>query len=563
MRFLLAILLMAMFAGCVGTSPVDDVAVPEPMAQSVFDGDFRFPDSRSLPLVDGVLDVLDGETQVIASEVDGKDIAMTVWRPDLDGATAEDLAAANILDGKVPVLIQASPYYTRSANRDGLGNWLSDVIVPHGYAFVALALRSTGDSGGCDDFRGPNMVADISQAIDHIIEQEWASEDVAFIGISYHGGTPWYAAGSGHPAVKTIVPISGTMNAWEVYLRNGTPEVRAPAIIPLYGSSALSNSQRDPVHKVDNFACGEVWEAWAYGVSDAILADRQHDAWWDERNAKPKVMENYQGSVFMVHGFEDWNVDPAVAIPFTQQFADSGREVKQLVGQWGHTYPDTASDANKRYDWAEILLRWFDRELKGLDVDVGPAVQVQDNQGAWRDEAAWPPKDATHLRFAVADGLPAQADLGTAQVLTPAEWLTFSTGPLDEDMRIAGLPKVHVNVTPLGPSGYMGAFLLDKAPDGTEKRIGWTGMNFRFADGTETPKDVTPNEPLLLKMEIQPMDAVVPAGHELVLRIGGVVPGDRIMPPHPYPYIFAHGDGFLEVPVIERGPDVFFEPPQP
>ena len=86
-------------------------------------------------------------------------------------------------------------------------------------------------------------------------------------------------------------------------------------------------------------------------------------------------------------------------------------------------------------------------------------------------------------------------------------------------------------------------------------------MNFRFADGTEDPKDVVPGQPLLLKMEIQPMDALVPAGHELVLRLGGVLPEDRVPPPHPAPYSLEVGTGILEIPVIERGEEAFFVPP--
>lgn len=508
--------------------------------------------------------------EVLTSELDGVDIDLSYWLPDVP-------------DGEeVPVIIQASPYFARTdapAGSQAFGQWMVDVFVPHGYAYVQLAIRSTADSGGCDDFRGPNMVADMDQAIDWLVDEGWSNGNVALIGKSYPGSTPWYAAGTGNPAIKTIVPVSGSTNAWEVYNRNGTPESRAAIIVPTYGVSAATNAERDPEHKVENLACTEVWEGWAYGPTSGATGERIPADWWQARNAKPQVEAHYQGSILLVHGLEDWNVDPAVAIPWTQRLNDTGLKVKQFLGQWAHDHPDQGSEETKRWDWAQILLQWFDRELKALDVETGPPVQVQSNDGRWRDELAWPPKDAewrilhldgnslverpgTASSAVIAPG-GAAVPMGNEQATTQRE---FRLGPVDEDLLVAGLPKVHVTVTPTGPSGYVGAFLYDEAPDGSRTRIGWTGMNLRFADGTETPQAVVPGQKLLAKMEIQPMDAVVPAGHTLILRIGSDTPSDRIPPPHPYPVVLHWGGddpSVVKLPLIERADEAYFTPPMP
>ena len=183
-----ALLILVGAAGCLEDEP-DATATPSgtsavaPWTHSVFPGDYRGEDDLSWPLEEGALDMLDGERTVLQSDLDGVDIDFTVWRPDVpDGV-------------RVPVVIQASPYFADSASLGGsLDHMMIERLGPHGYAYVKLSIRSTGQSGGCDDFRGPNMVADIDQAVTHLAEQEWSSGDVALIGISYPGGTPWYAA---------------------------------------------------------------------------------------------------------------------------------------------------------------------------------------------------------------------------------------------------------------------------------------------------------------------------------------------------------------------------------
>lgn len=578
MRALLLVLMLMPLAGCLDGDAEPDVtpeatkANPElvskvaPQSYSVFPGNYRFNGTLggSVPLEPGWFGITDVASVVLTSALDGADIDLSFWRPTKSHETDEP--------GPVPVIIQASPYFSRTDAPSGsqnFGQWMHDVFVPNGYAYAQLAIRSTGSSGGCDDFRGPKMTADMVQAIDWIIDQDWASDAVALIGKSYPGSTPWYAAGSGHPAIKTIVPTSGSTNAWEVYLRNGTPESRAAAIVPTYGATAASNAERSPEHKAENFLCTEVYESWVNGVSSGVSGERITAEWWQERNSKPSVEANYRGSIFLVHGLQDWNVDPAVAIPWTQHLADSGNEVKQWLGQWAHDWPDQGSPETRRWDFAEVLLRWFDRELKGLDVDVGPPVQVQSNDGRWRDELAWPPKDADHRTLYLGNGILADEeqphDVLEFNPATAADPHTFRI-LLEEDTRIAGLPLVHVTVTPDGPGGYMGAILYSESPSGERTRLGWTGMNFRYADGTETPQNVLPQFDLVLKMQLQPFDAFIPAGHTLALDLGFITPSDRIQPPHPYPYSLHWGPGYVGevvLPIVERGEAAFFQPPMP
>jgi X-Pro dipeptidyl-peptidase len=501
------------------------------------------------------------------------------WRPDVPDGT------------KVPIIIQASPYYNDVQVLSGLGLFITDNFVPHGYVYTQLAIRGTGDAGGCDDFRGPHMVADMSQAIDWLAAQPWSNGNVTLIGISYVGTTPWYAAGSGNPHIKTIVPISGSTDAWMVYNRNGSAEQRSPGIVATYLTSSLTLTDRTPQHKADNIPCPETWQAAVAGAYSGIRGDKEpFRDFWDERNVKPKVEKNYYGSIFVIHGFEDWNVDPAIVFPWARDLNVTYHlPVKILVGQWQHSYPDTnpvwLAGKTNRWDWAEILLHWFDHWLKGAPTELGPSVQLQDNLLRWRNDDVYPPRDAhwTTLHLANAAQLADKPGAAGSAMLVPMAadpganlrqsnvgpvnmYADFALAPSASELKISGLPRVHVTVTPQAPSGYIGAFLYSRAPDGAMTRIGWTSMNLRFAEGGDKPKEITPGQPIVAMMEIQPMEAAIPPGHQVVLRVWVNTPEDR-MPTLPPSAVTLNWGGSskstLELPLIERAPDTYFQPPMP
>jgi predicted acyl esterase len=229
------------------------------------------------------------------------------------------------------------------------------------------------------------------------------------------------------------------------------------------------------------------------------------------------------------------------------------------------------------------LLNWFDHWLKEeTNVDIGPPVHVQEHDRQWRMESDWPPRDATWQNLELS--MPAQlVPLGASQAgevrlqpnplgseedarstLPMQSYAEFTTGVLANDTHISGLPRVHVTVVPEGPGGTLAAWLYKKTPQGLE-RIGWTALNLLYADGTEQSTPVTPGEPIVAKMQIQPMDAIVPAGSELVLRIWGYPPGDRVANAAggTINLVVGQEQSVLEIPTIERTAEAYFEVPFP
>ena len=597
--FLAALLVATAFAGCL-SGPHESPA-PIPTADPVPAGTYRF-DDVARPLVDGPYATLPMEQTFLPSDLDGIDIEVKVWRPDVPS------------DEVVPVLVDAGPYFSPAGAVPAYSAGYADPpgghtgrlvagLLPHGYAVAEVSVRGTAGSGGCMDLMGPDEVADLSQAITWLGTQAWSNGNVAMLGKSYDGSTPWMVAGTGNPHLKTIVPMSGVPDMYELMFRNGTSEARGPFLLnDLYYSFALrepstevgdtGEAQRRIRHTAEGIPCTDHIEGQFAAASSGVEGSRDMFGYWAERNLKPGVLANYKGSILHVQGLQDWNVDPGLSIPWIEALNRSGIFVHQVLGQWGHDYPDVnGGGANMRWDWAEILLRWFDHWLKGWGTvaDLGPAVQILDASGQWRTEEHFPPRDAAWTTYNLSGGgaLTTDAPSPGSDVLLPvgtpvpgapppAGYSADFRMPVGSDLRISGLPKVHVTVTPQGATGSLAAWLYDAAPDGTETRIGWAMINLRFADGTQEARDVTPGQPLLLRMEIQPMDALVPAGHDLLLRVwqyrtdntdaeGPTADIQARLPAlAPSPVSLEYGPGshsVLELPTIERDGSTVFTPP--
>ena len=226
-------------------------------------------------------------------------------------------------------------------------------------------------------------------------EQEWSNGAVALIGKSYDGSTPWQAAmfGSEHDYLKTIVPISGLIGVKELMWKNGSAEARAPIMHNgVYGSYGLDGDEEDYQNLCPDYILGP-----GTGVSAYMFGSEVAGTYWEERYFLDRVLENYKGSVYLIQGMHDWNVDPHMAVPTINRLIDAGIEARGLFGQWDHDYPDRPVQLDDRsdlggyggeafpemirYDWMQDMLEWFDYYLKDIGEQPGQWIEIQSNQG--------------------------------------------------------------------------------------------------------------------------------------------------------------------------------------
>ena len=291
---------------------------------------------------------------------------------------------------QVPVIMTIHPYYDFGgegvAGDDsnpntipdaGVGAWVLDQFVPHGYALAQVSTFGTGKSTHCQDVKGLGEQIGIQAAVHWLGEQNWSNGNVGLMGKSYAGTTNWEAAQNPSPHLKTIVPISGSIGVQQMFYRNGSSEARAMLYDVLY-EGATADATEDDMRMCSDDAIGPVspFTTW---LGAGFGGDQWND-YWDERYHLQDVLDNYNGSVYIVWGMQDWNVDPYHAFPTHELLRQQGINVRTIAGQWAHNYPDQPDRHSEvtsgygaeaypnmtRFDWAVELFPWFEYYLKGI-----------------------------------------------------------------------------------------------------------------------------------------------------------------------------------------------------
>ena len=453
-------------------------------------------------------------------------ISLAYWRP-------------NVPDGvQVPVIAEFGPYFqepsVQTPTIEVPGSWLGqmiiDQILPHGFAFAQVSVTGTGRSNHCMDLMGTAEQLGNDAAVTWLGSQNWSNGNVAMIGKSYDGSTPWQAAMFGNEHLKTIVPISGLIGVKELMWKNGSSEARAPIMHNgVYGSYGFDGDEEDYGNLCPDYVIGP-----GTGVSAWMFGSEMAGSYWAERYFLDRVLENYNGSVYLIQGMHDWNVDPHMAIPTINRIKDAGIEAKGLFGQWDHDYPDRAIQLDDRsdlggrggeafpemirFDWMQDLLEWFDWYLRGEGDQPLLHVEIQSNHGAWRIEEKYPASDTEELIFTLgtdmtsSGGLTVFPDASTGPV--------FETSPLSEDIFIQGMPRLHVQVTTASVGGQLYA-LLEDCNGNDCIHIGHAIMDLRYHEGGEELSSawIPVFDTITAHMEFIALDAEIIAGNTLRLTL--------------------------------------------
>lgn len=527
----------------------------------------------------GPFDIGEQEIVELESDVDGASIQIGLVKPKVPAGK------------RVPVIVAPSVYYHSLQTMDlrACRPFLTENYVPHGYAVAFLPVRGTADAGGCMEMMGPNERADIDQAITWLGEQPWSTGAVGMIGKSYDGAAQWEAATFGNPHLKTIVPASGVPDLFELLYGDGIVDWRGPAIlngIYYVESVGFYAPGRSPEHTVEVTGCPTYEEGAAASSYSGATGELDPLGYWAERRYIKDIIENYRGSVYLVQGLQDWNVNPAQQFPWIWDLEREGVYVKYLLGQWGHSWP---YDGGSRLDWADILLNWWDRWLKGdRKARLGPRVQVEDQTGKWRNASRWPlgkeitlhlnpghaldAKSSSESAAELVANDPFHTQLGYDSSMPPAGMESqcvpqtctyFESAPVERDLRISGMPHLDLTVVPQGPGGQLSAYLYSATDDGYE-RIGWAQANLRFPGESDEPKDVAAGAELKVGIDMQPLEAVVPKGGRLFLVVSGGTGWNRLPILPASPVEIHEGGGASTFSFIQASPRArdFFSPPE-
>ena len=93
--------------------------------------------------------------------------------------------------------------------------------------------------------------------------------------------------------------------------------------------------------------------------------------------------------------------------------------------------------------------------------------------------------------------------------------VTVTIPASDSDRFIAGLPTLHLSAsTGFCDGGQIFATMFDATQN---LRIGHATMDIRYRDGGYDAQTVMPFATYTMQMEFNPIDAIIPAGHEISL----------------------------------------------
>jgi uncharacterized protein len=495
---------------------------------------------------------------------DGLELSANLWLPEpLPDGTGPTT---------FPAVLEMLPYRKddwHAASDESRGEWLA----ARGYAFCRLDVRGTGSSPGIalDEYT-PRETQDGFEAVEWLAAQAWSSGRVAMWGISYGGFTAIQVALLHPPHLAAIVPMMATDDRYtdDVHYLGGCMTVSelsqyAVSMVAMNALPAL------PAYR------GEAWlEEWRDRLDRTPVwlfewLRRQRDGpYWRQGSVAPH-WDRLTTPMFLIGGWTDEYVDATLRM--LERCINAPR--RALIGNWVHSYPDTAFPA-PNVDWNHELVRFLDHWLKGVDSGVmdEPALVAFRHEwaepepfpvawpGAWIAEPAWPPADRSETVFGLASGeqpligrlepgdappggasaesFRHRATVGTraglswgaghapnglARDLRPddATVPTFTSAPLAADLDVLG--SAAVELTWESPVAVATAVvrLQDVAPDGTPFHVASGILNLTHRDSHESPAPLVPGKPTTVRMVLRATAHRFRAGHRIRLSVASAM----------------------------------------
>jgi uncharacterized protein len=472
--------------------------------------------------------------EVMVPVHDGESLSVRITRPD----------PAVYGDGPWPVIMEASPYHGTIADyegrrifpdprdEDGQQVGLTGYFAPRGYAVVMVALRGTDRSTGCLDHLGQNDAKDLRDVVEWAADQAWSTGEVGMTGHSYVGSTPSVAAAMNPRGLVTIAPSAGLASMYDHQFHQGVPWfLQYVGPIFAYEQLALerdlpggSNYEEHGPNPQSGCGLGQSAGLAGHGQLTGEYQDWHAQRDWREGAAKADL------PIFMIHGVND----NAARIPAAEWFFGDRTpraDDKVWIGQWDHGSAGATTcsvgHVNCRFDqWKYALHAWFDKHLKGMDVDTGPTVESFLNGELVATADRWDPTpgeltlypDATDGSLSFDE--PAEAASDSFSSLAGSGSLEFATEPLDDDLVLRGLPELDLVASVTGQVVHLVTTLWVEEADGTRRAANYCATNTHLRHDVRTPSPVVPGEPMDLSLRCFTQTHHVRAGERLILEVG-------------------------------------------
>lgn len=479
---------------------------------------------------------------------DGVRLAATLYMP--DGAK---------LGETFPALLEYLPY--RKDDGTAAGDYPKHAyFARRGYVSVRVDIRGFGASEGAPPEReySEQEQTDGEQVIAWLAHQAWSNGNVGMFGISWGGFTALQMAMRHAPGLKAILAVDATGELFhdDVHYVDGIAHIDEFEL----NMDMAEGWTGAPGYTLDEKILGPRFETPPWSL---LYLKHQHDGpFWRDR---VRPLKEITIPSFLIGGLLDGYRDNV-----SDMLMQSSGPVKAIVGPWNHTFPNDAVPG-PQIEWRNQMVRWFDHWLKGRDTGVEhdprlviymqhwhpPDPNLENVPGEWRQEDAWPPKEAqpstlflqsdhslaetaaqpdTHqLKYVPSVGV--EAGFWWGELLSDvrpvdAFSLVYNTAPLREDVAILGRPHALLRASATAPLADWFTRLSDVAPDGTVTQITGAGINGAQRDSMSEPRNLEPGKVYPLDIEMHLTSWVFPKGHRIRVAISNAL--WPMMLPTPY-----------------------------
>ncbi len=441
---------------------------------------------------------------------DGVVLRADVWRP--FGA------------GPFPTLIYRTPYGKDAALRS---HSTFHRAVERGYAVVIQDVRGRYESEG-DFVAYRNEGRDGYDTIEWAARQPWSNGRVGTFGLSYPGAVQWLAAVESPPHLVAMVPaMTFSSPARFVYFGgvfdrswlswtwdNIAPNVRLRRNLPgpKTGRDAAQEWQRRGASLLGFRPLADLPDL--KSVAPWYYEWMEHppgDPWWNWCELRGKY-GRVSAAVLNLSGWYDEAYGPEGAITnFTGLVASRSGQAEPrthlLMGPWTHgetgktKFGEREMGPAAAIDYDEVILRWMDHYLRGIENGVEREKRVRAflmADSRWLESDSWPlPAESRSLYFGQGQGRQgvltphAATHAGSVSFLSdPAHPVTdpfplyggphdyrellkrtdlavFETQPLSQDLPVLGAMQAEVYLSTDAPDTDLWVRVMDVAPDGT------------------------------------------------------------------------------------------------
>jgi len=442
--------------------------------------------------------------------------------------------------GRRPVLVYRTPYDKQAAQEDYT---IFRRAVERGYAVVIQDVRGRYASAG--EFRPYQQEGrDGYDTIEWAARQPWSNGAVGTFGLSYPGAVQWLAAKERPPHLKAMAPamtFSSPRNffysggvfdlSWIGWIWNNiAPHARLRRNLP--GPKTYAEARAEWVRRRDRLR-GHLPLQELPDLKEVApfyyewMSHPPEDRWWEWCELRGHY-EEIDAAVLNLSGWYDEAYGPEGALTNFLGLAAARRHrgelrAKLVLGPWSHGVEETSSTAaglrqfgpQAAIDYDEVVLRWMDRYVKGVEngVDREKPVEVfVMGRNRWERAETWPLPGARstplYLAAPAAPGehgrlrwsQPAETGSFRSFLSDPANPVTdlhppysgaqdyramahrpdvliYETPPLEDDLEVTGPITAQIYLGCDAPDTDLWVRLLDVAPDGTALNLMSPGLD--------------------------------------------------------------------------------------